>query len=255
MHTKTALAGCTALLLLVTLGAAPLEAGDWDFEHWTKRMSAWAGHGVGSMVHRRTTTNISHPQMPAPMKTVTEEKKTLVKITETHYVLKVENLAMGQWTTREEQVPKTARATSEAKVEDVGEGSVTIEGKAYACKKKKYTGLQMDGGASAEEMPVSSGVVWVHDSLGVLRIDSTTDMMGQSVTTTWQVQRLDVSHQVGDTTLACREIALSNPMMGGKMTLLECPSVPGDTVRLEMKSDRMGATTSTVTELVAYVKK
>lgn len=89
----------------------------------------------------------------------------------------------------------------------------------------------------------------------MLQLDSTMNVLGRAMKSTWKAERLNVTHTVSGVSLTCRENSMSNPMMGGKMVMLDCPQVPGGSVRTTMKSNRMGAGSTTVTELIAYVKK
>jgi hypothetical protein len=244
-----------ALLFALLAAPAPAAAGGWGMENWTKRPSAWTGHGAGSMVHRRTTAVTSMPGMPAPQKTVTEEKQTLLRETEDAYVIKVERLVMGAWTTTEETEPKVMRVNAEADISDLGEEAVTVAGTSYPCHKKQVKNLGMKSQA-APGAAATTGILWVNDTHGVLKMEMTMSMMGQAMTTTILTTKLSASHTVGDVTLDCREMQMSSSAMaGGVTTMLQCMDVPGQVVRMEMKQSHGPVQMEHVTELLAYVRK
>ena len=253
---------CVALL--ACLAFSPSEraaAGDEDLvKKYTVHKSAWAGHGVGSLVHRKT-------KQTTPMgEVVTEEKKTLARITDKYYELNVENKTMVGWSKSVERVPKVIRVdVAAAKPEDAGEETLTIEGKAYPCKKKKTKDASafVPGGMKPPAARpgkrgsnlTGQGTVWLHEKLGLLKMQMATEAMGQKMTVTMKVTRLKVSKKVGEQTLTCREIEISNSVFPSKIVQLSSEKVPGGTVRSSMSFSQGGMTMSTVEELSAYVKK
>ena len=223
------------LLLL----AAPVLASDWSLEALLKNDPKWKGFGVGTMVHMRTTTEMTMPQMPTGgRKTVKEQKETLVKVTDEAYVVKAESKsADGKWEPLDEStIPKEKK--SSAKVEDLGEGEVTVGGEKLACKRKKVT--RTEGG------DVVTMVAFVHDKHGVVRIELD---QGGAI----QATKLSLQRKVGDMTLECREYALSGSGAKGRMIL--CLQVPDMTVYHELGRSQDGASYKQGMELVAFTKK
>ena len=105
------------LLLAVPIGA----------DEATDDASGWGRFGVGTMIHHRLTTEMTIPGME-PRKTVQETKKTLARITETHYVLKVETLVQGRWTTVEEKIPKDRATHALGKIVPFAEVTIGVQG-------------------------------------------------------------------------------------------------------------------------------
>lgn len=248
------------VLCAIAVGV-PAEAGDEDLaQKFGVHKSAWTGHGIGSMVHRKT-------KQTTPMgEVLTEEKKTLAKITETHFELNVESKTMVGWTKSVERVPKVVKVNlSKAKAEDAGEETLTIEGKAYVCKKKKTKDASawVPGGMKPPSARpgrqgasmTGAGTIWLHEKLGMLKMQMATQVMGQKMTITMRVIRTSVSKKVGEQTLDCREIEISNSAFPSKIKQLTSDAVPGGTVRSSMSFSQGGMTMSTVEELTAYVKK
>jgi hypothetical protein len=100
------------------------------------------------------------------------------------------------------------------------------------------------------------GTIWLHEKLGMLKSVMTTSMMGQEVTMTMTVTKLDVPRKVGDATIHCRELTMTNSMMpGGKIVRLTSPEVPGETVYSELSMEQAGMKIRVVGELMAWVKK
>lgn len=261
-----ALFALVAVVATFAVNSRSATAGDYDFEKFTVRTSSWTGHGIGSMVHRRTTQDMKIPQMPGGgRKTVTEEKETLVAITETHYVIKVETKAgpMG-WRTTERREPKVVRMDlKRAQVKDAGEESITIKGKTFVCQKKTVADMgafiaSMGGeikGRGGRSVPVGSGAIWVHPTHGVLKTSATMSMMGQKLTTTMTATQLSVTKAVGGKDYTCREWTLEFGGMGGTRVSLQTPAIPGQTVVGTMTMSQQGFSMKTTEEIVSYVKK
>ena len=264
-----------AALLAVFVLPAIARADDWSIESMSKRESAWKGHGVGSTITETTTVQMpampNVPNMPAipgmtqDGKMITIRKETLKEIKEDAYVLEVETTRMGRTTTSTRTEPMSRSFTP--KMTDTGPGSVTIEGQSYACATKSVTnieGLMGDtmpqpgqgapGGGMAPKM--SEGKVYIHETLGMLRMEMTMSMMGQAGKNVLQVTRLSVPRTVGTTQVTCREMTMDMDMGMGKIsvTMLVAPSIPG-TVRSETKSQMMGHSTTSLAEVTAYEKK
>ncbi len=234
-----------AALALVVF-APPASAEDhWSFDSYLKQhnTSDWDGLGVGSMVHRKGFQEMSMPQMPAPQRQETEEKKTLVKITDEDFVIKVEQKQMGAWQTEEKTEPKKKNWTH--KVEELGTETVTIEDTEYECSKKKVQ--WMDG-----ETAKDTAVLYVNEKLGIVKM-----LVGDDQGVEIVVTKLDQEWTVGDVTLKGREMAMTIPTPMGKLsgTMRLCPEVPDATIRQEIKSGQGPMQMHQVTELVAFVKK
>lgn len=254
-----------ALFVSLLVPAPQAQAGDYDFEKFAERTSAWAGHGVGSMVHRRTTQDMKIPQMPGGgRKMVTNVKETLKAITETHYVIQVETEGMMGKQVTERREPKVIRMDmKKAKVTDAGEEKITINGTEYTCQKKTVgnMGEFMAGlggemkGRGGQSMPVGSGAIWVHPTHGVIKTSTTMSMMGQQLTVAMTATKLSTKHKVADKEYACREWTMDLGGMGGKRVMLNAPSVPGETVLATMSMSQQGFSMESREEIVAYVKK
>ena len=72
--------------------------------------------------------------------------------------------------------------------------------------------------------------MWEHETLGVLKVETSMTARGQTATRTQVVTNLDVPRLVGDRALSCRELTWSTNMLGGKTVRLVSPAVPGRTV-------------------------
>ena len=229
---------------LVLFGQAA-HAGGWKLDDYLKEnnTSDWAGYGVGTMTHMRKKQVMSMPQMP-PQEEASEEKKTLVKITETEYVIKVERLMKGNWVTTEEREKKDKGL--KAKVEDAGKGTLTIGGVAYECVKKKITWMK---GEEVDETVVA----WEHAEKGLLKMEFAGDVSA-AVTTT----NLAATWTIGGVTVAGREMQME--MSGGQMPGMKgavkmSMDVPGRTVGMTLAGSQGPMKFSMTEELIAFVKK
>jgi len=112
-------------------------------------------------------------------------------------------------------------------------------------------------GGRSRAPTVGSGKIFVHPKLGILRMESTTTVMGQKGKMVWQVNRLAVSKKVGVTTYTCREIAMTmtHSMGTSTMTMLIAPRVPGGALKSVVQSKVMGRDMKITTEVTSYVKK
>ena len=235
------LTACLIAIALIAF-ATDARADDWSFDSYLKQhnQSEWNGFGVGTTLHRKMTQTISMPQMPAPQKTETEEKKTLVKINEDSLVIKVENLVAGTWQTTEKTEPKEKGWTHT--VEEIGAESVTVAGTAYECKKKKV--VWKDGETVKETVVLS-----VHAEKGILKM-----VIAGPQQTELVVAKFDQSWTLGETTVKGRELSLSVSTPMGKLdgTMRIAPNLPDGLVRQELRS---GTNFEMLNELVAFVKK
>ena len=196
---------------------------------------------------------------------VTTNTYTLTAIGKTDYTIKVETTSMGRKTTSTQTEPKVRTVKLEGQVKDGGEGAITVEGKSYTCKIKTIANMDLLFGESmAKGMPGGSGrpqlqqgKVWEHPTLGVLKMETSTNIMGQDVKMTWQVTRLNVSHSIGTQSFACREMTMSMSMQMGtsKVTMLSNPNFPGGNLKSTVESAMMGHKMTIPTVVTAYTKK
>jgi hypothetical protein len=224
----------SALLLL--LAAAPARAAD-------APKGPWDGFGVGSSVTTKTTTKMSMPGVPEQ---AMKSRMTLVKVTDDAYVLEMENEVAGQWNGQEITIPRKAPtgagAMPEAKFEELGEEKVTVEGKEYACKKRKAV------------MAGATTITWTHDTHGVLKMEGT---MPGDTSTTMTVTRLEAKATVAGKELTCREerSVMKSPQGETTSTSLTSTAVPGFAVRSETKMAMGPVETTTLTEVVEFTAK
>ena len=266
----------TAALIVVSvvcLAAAPAGASEWGMEKWAKQESAWKGHGIGSTT--TTTTTMQMPQMPdmpampgmpKDGKMVTTTKTTLTEITDTGYVLSVETTSMGRTSKTTRAEPKVRTVNFDGQVKELGEEAVTVEGKSYSCKVKSVANMEaMIGDSMPQAGPrgagmkptMSQGKVWESPTEGVLKMETTAEMMGQQMEMAWQVSRLKASFTLGTESFSGREMTMTMKMQMGemKMTILTSLGIPGGTLKSVMEAAMMGQNMTTTTELTAYVKK
>lgn len=230
----------TAVLLAVWVGTA--AAGGYTLDDWKKEESSWKGVGIGTVVHRRMTSEFEIPGMPGGRKSVSEERKTLVKKDATTVTIKVERKVNGKWMPGATQTEALSGAT-EATMTKVGAETLTIQGKAYECT--KYKGTRTHRGKKEEAF------FWVHGD-DVLKFEGVMDE-GRGQKMTWTISKLSASHTVGSTTIAGREITVKGAGMKG--TMLMSKDVPGSVVVQKMSMDR-GAAKGTITnELIGFTKK
>jgi len=227
-------------LVILVLLSAPSRAEDWSIDGRLGAAFPWAGFAPGTMVRYRTTTDIKVRGRDDLNRTEVEETRlTLVEITETEYVIKVEKRIDGEWAARKVRTSRVYRTdAARSGVEEEGEGKETlsIEGKAYVCTKKKLADVSdlLDGPPGPGEVrrpeDRKSGVVWEHETLGVLKVEAREPTERGTATTTLVATKIDVTHEVGEATLSCREFTWSTNMIGGKTVRLESVAVPGRTV-------------------------
>lgn len=224
----------------------------------------WGRYGVGTAIHHTTTSESSTPGME-PKTSVVETKKTLVRITDTHYVLAVETTMAGRTQTSEEQVPKTggpdaltrlvpfAAGTVQAR-KVVGPENVTVGETAYRCTRIELTfpcspnarGSSCGGAGSGDDTFTTT--IWEHPEHGLLKMSSTGGW-GMDLETT----ALDVEQAVDGRVLRCKASTLSREGMVTKR--LDCREVPGELVRSEVSIERGPMKSRVLTELVAFTPK
>lgn len=236
---------------------------DWSLDSCAKRTSIWSGFGVGTMIHHRTSTEMRIRGRPdAGGKTSTETRMTLVEVTETEFVVKVEEREDGQWIATQEKEPRGGEQDGAGlEVKADGEESITIEGKSYPCKRRIVSDVSAvigDPMTRREPGPrkgEDGGTVWEHETLGILKVETSTTADGETATTTQVVTRLNVSHHVDDTEISCREMTWTTNMVGGKTVMLESAAVPGRTVLTTGEVKQGPITMTHIKELVGFTTK
>lgn len=241
MRTLTLGLAVAACLLLLAPDAL---AGDWSFDDYVKdkAKSQWDGCGVGSMTHRKMTQNVVMPGQ-GEQNMVQETKKTVKEITETEYVIEVEKLSMGQWTTTEEREKKVDALTP--KIEEQGKETLTIAGTEYECVKRKV--VWMEGETEKETV-----VIWEHAEKGMLKMNVKGE--GEFELT---VEAFDGSWTVGDQTFKGRtfEMKMSAQGMEMKGSTDMSTDVPEGNIRFELKGAQGPVQVTVLSELIAFVKK
>lgn len=240
--TALALAVAAGLLLL----APDALAGGWSFEDYLKEKSTsdWESYGVGTMTHRRMSQDVVMPGQPRTPKMVMEEKQTLVEITKTEYVIKIETLEKGTWSTKTKREKKDALL--KAKVEDQGTETLTLGGTAYPCTKKKVTWTKDD---QIQEI----AIVWTHAEKGILKMRARAEM---DMTTT--VRAFEATKKVGEVTLLGRTLDTTMITARGmtlKGSTLRSLDVPGNLVRNELMGGGEGVRIHVLMELIGFTKK
>ncbi len=266
-----------SILLFVALLLAPIaaRAEEGETEKVAVDATGWGRFGVGTMIHHRKTTEMAMPGM-APRKTVRETRKTLVRITDTDYVVKVEQGSEGNWKTTEEKIAKTfdpgtlagmlPLASGQAmKREALGKESVTVDGTAYECEKVKVTmkagafgglpggrmpGRGMPGRGKPGGAAGPTTTIWEHAEHGVLKMTSS-GAWGMDM----EVTKLDTPVKVGDVTLRCKASTMTMSQSGTTIKRLESADVPEDLVRSETTVKQGPMENRTVEELIGFVKK
>lgn len=237
------------LLAAFILTAAPAHADDkdWSLEAWKNRQDEWAGYGVGTMVHTKSTQVMSMPQMPEPRTTITETKKTLMAISENEYTVKTETKVGEQWMANEIKVPRKNPKTTEFKQEKIGDGTVKVDGTDYACTRWRVT-------VTAKGAPSTVTVVWVHDTKGALQIESETDDgMGGKNKVVMKATRLGVEKTVAGHDMSCREFSWKSS--GGEFKMLMTRDAPTSMVSMDMTMKQPGMDMHNKVELVGMTIK
>jgi|GEM_PF-2528370 len=202
----------------------------------------WDGFAVGSSVHQRTTTTMSVEGVPPQ---TSETRQTLVKVTDDAYTIQHETKVGDAWMGMELPFPRRAAGAAAAveapKLEALGDEDVTVDGKAYPCKKVRSV---FPGGATT---------TWRHATEGVLKFE----MKGPGVESSTLVTRLAVTVKAGDRELEARASVRTSKGSGTeiKVTTWTSSAVPGGTVRSEMVTEMPGMKTTVVTETIAFQGK
>ena len=251
------------VICIVGLGI-PVRAEEPATEEAEAEPQGWGRYGIGTMIHHRTTSDSSHPGMK-PQQTVTEAKRTLVRVTDTHYVLAVEHTFGGRTQRSEEKIPKAAPPDALTRLipfaggsvksrKVVGTESVTVAGTSYPCTKVELTfpsnpnarGSSCGGAGAADETFTTT--IWEHAEHGILKMTSTGGW-GMDLETT----ALDATFEIAGRRLACKASTLTQSGVVSKR--LDSRDVPGEQVRSETTIDRGPLKSHVVTELVAFVAK
>lgn len=229
-----------AVILAACVSTA--AAGGYTLDDWKKDESSWKDVGVGTVVHRRTTSEFEIPGMPGTRKSISEERQTLKHKDATTATITVERKVNGKWMPGATRTENLAGATG-AEMTKIGTEKLTIAGKDYECT--KYKGTRTNRGKKEEAL------FWVHGK-DVLKFEGVMDE-GRGQKMTWTISKLSASHKVGGTTIAGREVTVKGAGMSG--TMLMSKDVPGSVVLQKMSMNR-GAAKGTITrELVALTKK
>ena len=253
------------LLFLALLGLSPgVRAEEPGAAGDDAEAQGWGRYGVGTTIHHRTTTESTVPGME-PQRILNETKKTLIRITDTHYVLESETTMAGRTQTSEEKVPKTGGPDALARVvpfaagtvkarKVVGRESVTVAGTEYDCTKVELTfpcspnarGSSCGGSGTGDDTFVTT--IWEHPTHGLLKMMSTGGW-GMDLETA----ALDAEHEVDGRALRCKATTLSREGMVTKR--LDCREVPGELVRSEVSIEQGPMKSRALTELVAFTPK
>jgi len=254
---RTVLSIPLALTVVLLFTAAPAPAGPGGAA--TGRMPVgWDGFPVGTMIQHKTKSVVTVPGMPAPRQTVSEERKTLLRVTEKSYVLKVETReGSGPWTSKEVTEPRLSKEDlkdmaarfrsamgpgAKVKLEDIGEESVTIEGKTYPCKTKRMT-------YQAGPMGEMSAKVWISEEHGMLK------MKGSGMASiTMEVKKLATPVTAAGHTFTCRQTEMKMGTMGGTTQRFESKDVPEGLVRTTTTMKQGPMSMENTTELVGFRK-
>ena len=234
MRARAPLAVAAVLAVLAPLSFAAFEPkGEWD------------GFGQGSWVLLRSTTKTISPD--AHVDNVSEMRKTLVKVTDAEWTVRMETKKGDTWgeatpLTIPRVAPKgTPDPKDMPKVEEIGAEKLTIDGKEYACKKQKITFM---------------GYVtlsWSSDEYGELKSETTEPDGSKS---TKEVTSLAKKVKVAGKDVTCRETKTVAKPAGVDTTIVVLGSdeVPGHLVRME--TTEAGASKMvTVTEVVGFEVK
>jgi len=235
-------------IAVVSLLAIPAHAGsEWGVEKWKASADKhdWEGLGVGSMTHFKTTSTTKIKAMPnmAATENVIENKKTLVKITDTHLHFKLETI-IGGMPPQVSETKEPRKPTTTHKFEADGTGKVKVGDTELECKRWKVT-TTIEGGTP------SVGHSLEHAEHGVVQMSTSTGGV------TWEMtcSKLSTSIKVGDAEYKGREFTTKMAQQGGKTTMTWSHEVPDRTVKTTTVMDNAQMTMNSVRELIAFTKK
>ena len=222
--------------------------------------SPWEGFGVGSWAHHKKLskwTGLSMPDMAE------ETRQTVVKVTDDAYTIKTEKKTTAGWESAGES-PSSRRAAAisppddgsgpKVESEDLGTEKITVEGKAFECKKVRT------------KIGESITTTWTSQTHGVLKTDSDNDAGGGKTHDIRTVTAFAKRVKLAGKELVCRETTLFTKMDlpgmpsgtahdGTTGVLLESDAVPGRKVRVETLGSGGPVTMTSVEELVAFEAK
>jgi hypothetical protein len=139
----------------------------------------WAGFKPGSYAKLKTTSTV------AGNKTVTEMTQTLVSIDANNAVVETETKAMGQSMKNKVTMPlktaATGTAATNAKAPTATSETVTVAGKAIACKcydtETSANGMKTNAKACTSETVPGGTVKVTSKSAGAMKMESTTELV------------------------------------------------------------------------------
>ncbi len=223
--------------------------------------SPWEGFGVGSWVHVKKVKKMDFPGMAMPDE-VTDVRETLVRRTDDAHTVGRESktdetgwASTGEVSYPRRDAPGPAPGGGAApKVEDSGTEKVTVEGKAYDCKKSRTT--------SGDTVTTT----WTSASQGVLKTEVESPEMNGRIKDVRTVTAFAKKVNLAGTDLVCREtttftkferpgVPSGGPGDGTTAVELTSDAVPGRRVRMEISTKRLSASISSLEELVAFEAK
>ncbi len=206
----------------------------------------WSSYGVGTTVTMKTTSKTTMAMAGAPEmpESVSESRTTLTAITDTEITLKSETKVGEEWMGQDVKLPRMAsgdvKPPEGAKVEELGEESVTVDGTAVACKKQKIT--------LGDNVTTS----WTNEKYGAVKSES----KGGGAETSMVLTKLSKKVTVAGKEVDCREMTMTSSASGTEMKAVSLLSeqIPGLTVRTEstMKMPQAQMTTTSVSEVVSF---
>ena len=198
----------------------------------------WAGMAAGSMRLMRSSL-VTTLDNQAPETRTSERRETLLEVTETQYVIKVEYREGDSW--RAEPVRRLQRPLSDrAIIELLGPGEVTIEGETLSCQWRRM--MRVNSGEIVENYDVCTD-----QTHGVVDVKQTHPYRALS-----KIGALYVKHKVGTQDLNCRLFILNKEGKTGASRSLMCLEVPGMMTRIEERFEIDGGTRVIRDELVDF---
>jgi hypothetical protein len=206
----------------------------------------WSSYGVGTTVHTKSTTKttMATPGAPAMPEQVTENRTTLVAVTEKEYTLKSEAKLGEEWSAQEIKLPRIAAGEAKppegAKVEELGNEAVTVEGASIPCKKTRTT------------LGANVTTTWTSEKHGLVKSEG----KGPGSDYSSVLTKLSTKATAGGKELDCREMTTTAKAEGSESTIVMLTSdqIPGKTVRMESttKIPQAQMTSTMVMEVVAF---
>lgn len=204
----------------------------------------WDGFGEGSFVMQKTTAKTAMTGAE-PNESVSEGRQTLIKITEKAYTIKSETKAGEEWMPMEYDMPRVAAPASvkptEAKVEDLGKETLTVDGESIECKKEKVT------------VAGSTTVTWTHEKYGAVKTES----KGAAGDSTSELTKLKAVVKIKGKDVECRVFTttMKSPQMEMTSSTWLSDTLPGGVARMESSTKMAMMSTTTVMETTDYEKK